>query len=193
MQLFRQTVIVFGWLTLITGIVYPLVVTGVAMVVFPHQATGSLVVHNGKPVVSALLGQEFNDPGRFWSRPSATSPVYNGASSGGSNLGPTNPALEQRLAKRAAELRATHPTQAGKIPVDLLTTSGSGLDPHISPAAAEYQVDRVAAARHLPAERVRQLVKAQTEGRQFGVLGEPRVNVVLLNLALDERQADQLK
>jgi K+-transporting ATPase ATPase C chain len=186
MQLFRQTLVVFGWLTVITGVAYPLAVTGVSLVLFPHQATGSIILRDGKPIGSELLGQESHDARKFWGRPSATSPAFNGASSGGSNLGPTNPALQERLTARVQELRAAHPTQTGKIPVDLLTTSGSGLDPHISPAAAEYQVERVAQARKLPVEKIRLLVKAHTEGRQLGILGEPRINVVQLNLALEE-------
>src|SRR5262249_8878938 len=173
-------------LTALTGVVYPLVVTGIAQVAFPRAANGSLIVVNGKTVGSELIGQPFDDPKYFWSRPSATSPQpYNGAASGASNLGARNPALADAVRDRVKALRDADPDNKAPVPVDLVTASGSGLDPHISVAAAEYQVARVAKARGLPAERVRSLVPEHTEGRTLGVLGEPRVNVVPLNLALD--------
>lgn len=171
--------------TLIAGLAYPLAVTGVAQVAFPRQANGSLIVREGRVVGSELMGQPFQGPGYFWSRPSATGPAYNGAASTGSNLGPLSESLGTAFRERAAALRAAHPEQSGPIPVDLLTASGSGLDPHISPAAALYQVGRVARARELSEATVQALVTEHTEGRQLGVLGEPRVNVLLLNLALD--------
>ena len=174
-------------LTLITGVAYPLVVTGIAQVVFPYRADGSLIVQDGKVVGSALIGQPFDDPRYFWSRPSATNPfAYNAAASSGSNLSPTNPALISAVQGRVDALRAD-PGSAGPVPVDLVTASASGLDPHISPAAALYQVPRVARARKLSSEAVRALVDEHTVGRFLGVLGEPRVNVLALNLALDGR------
>jgi len=173
-------------LTVITGLIYPVVVTGIAQVLFPHQANGSLIVKDGKAVGSALIGQPFDDPKYFWGRPSATSPFPNNAgASSGSNLGPTNPDLQKQVQGRIEALRAAEPGNTAAIPVDLVTTSGSGLDPDISPAAALYQVRRVAKARGLEEAAVRQLVERQIEGRQFGLLGEPRVNVLQLNLALD--------
>jgi potassium-transporting ATPase KdpC subunit len=173
-------------LTALTGIIYPLVVTGIAQVLFPKQANGTLIEKNGKVVGSELIGQPFSDPRCFWSRPSATGPVpYNAGASTGSNLGPTNPALEEAVKGRIAALKAADPDNTAPIPVDLVTASASGLDPHISPAAGEYQVSRVARLRDLPPKEVRRLVAAHTKGRQFGVLGEPRVNVLTLNLALD--------
>jgi K+-transporting ATPase ATPase C chain len=157
-----------------------------AQLFFPEQANGSLIVHNGKVIGSKLIGQYFDKPEYFWSRPSATSPFpYNAAASGGSNLGPTNPALIEAVKARVAAFRAADPGNAPPIPVDLVTASGSGLDPHISPAAALYQVKRVARARGLDESTVQTLVTQHTEGRQFGLLGEPRVNVLELNLALD--------
>lgn len=186
-SLIRQGVVLFLGLTVLTGVAYPLVVTGVAQAAFPHAANGSLVTVEGKVVGSSLIGQGFTAPGYFWSRPSATSPdPYNGASSGGSNQGPTNPALTEAAKKRLDALHAADPGNTAPVPVDLVTASGSGLDPEISPAAAEYQVGRVASARHLAADKVRELVAANTKARQFGVLGEPRVNVLELNLALDQ-------
>jgi len=173
-------------MTLLTGVAYPLVVTGIAQALFPAQANGSLVVKDGKPVGSRLIGQPFDDPKYFWSRPSATSPFAdNAGSSSGSNLSPTNPDLVKAVQGRVDALRAADPGNTARVPVDLVTASGSGLDPHISPAAALYQVPRVAKVRKLDPETVRQLVERHTEGRFLGFLGEPRVNVLTLNLALD--------
>jgi len=174
-------------LSVLTGIGYPLVTWAVAQLAFPDAANGSLVRQGTKPVASALIGQPFDDPKYFWSRPSATSPQpYNGASSSGSNLGPRNPALADAVKDRIKALRDVDPTNTAPVPADLVTTSASGLDPDISIAAAEYQSVRVARARGLPVETVRALVSRNTEGRTFGLLGEPRVNVVRLNLALDQ-------
>ena len=173
-------------LTGLTGVVYPLIVTGIAQLVFPHQANGSLIMKDGRPVGSELIGQPFDDPKYFWSRPSATSPFpYNGAASTGSNLGPTNPDLLKAVADRAETFRKADPGNSAPVPVDLVTASGSGLDPDITPAAALYQVSRVAKARGISEERLRQLVAEHTQGRRFGVLGEPGVNVLALNLTLD--------
>lgn len=182
----RATFLLFIVFTAILGFAYPLAVTGVAKVAFPVQADGSLIRTSGHVVGSELIGQEFSDPKYFWGRVSATSPYpYNGDGSTGSNLGPTNPALFDQVKARIAALKAADPGQKGPIPVDLVTASGSGLDPEISPAAAEYQVARVARARHLNETEVRTLVAKHTRGRQLGFLGEPRVNVLELNLALD--------
>lgn len=176
-------------LTVLTGLIYPLAVTGLAQVFFPNQANGSVIVREGKVIGSRLIGQYFDKPEYFWSRPSATAPFpYNAVASGGSNLGPTNPALIEAVKARIAALRAADPGNDVRIPVDLVTASGSGLDPHISPAAALYQVKRVASARGIGEATVRDLVIQHTQSRQIGVLGEPRVNVLLLNLALDERR-----
>jgi len=182
----RAALVSLGLLTLLTGLVYPLVVTGLAQVIFPRQANGSLIVRDGKAVGSELIGQPFDDPKYFWGRPSATSPYpYNAGSSSGSNLGPTNPDLEKAVKERVEVLRAADPGNTAPVPVDLVTASASGLDPHISPAAALYQVRRVARARGLDEAAVRQLVEGHTDDRTFGILGEPRVNVLALNLALD--------
>lgn len=173
-------------LSALTGIVYPVVVSGVARTLFPEQAAGSLIVQDGKPVGSALIGQNFTSPKYFWGRPSATGPQpYNAAASSGSNQGPLNPALADAVKARVAALQAADPGNTAPVPVDLVTASASGLDPHISPEAAAYQLERVARARQLPAEQVRQLVAQHTEDRQWGLFGEPRVHVLKLNLALD--------
>jgi K+-transporting ATPase ATPase C chain len=179
----KPALLALFWLSVLTGLVYPLAVTGLAQVLFPHQANGSLIVREGRVVGSELIGQRFEGAGYFWSRPSATGPAYNGGASSGSNLGPTNPALAERVTATVAALRAAHGD--GPIPVDLATASGSGLDPHISPAAALYQVARVARERDLPETEVARLVAEHTAPRQLGVLGEPRVAVLELNLALD--------
>ena len=182
----RPALVILAALTLVTGVAYPLLVTGVAQAVFPYQAQGSLITKDGKLVGSVLIGQPFDDPKYFWGRPSATSPFpYNAASSSGSNLSPTNPDLVKAVQARVEALRAADPGNTEPVPVDLVTASGSGLDPHISPAAALYQVSRVAKARKLDPESVRLLVAQHTEGRWLGLLGEPRVNVLALNLALD--------
>src|SRR5216117_898544 len=182
----RTALVLLALLTIVTGIAYPLLVTAVAQIAFPTQANGSLITKDGKVVGSALIGQPFDDPKYFWGRPSATSPFgYNAASSSGSNLSPTNRALVKSVQERVDALRAADPDNKAAVPVDLVTSSGSGLDPHISPAAALYQVGRVAKARKLQPDAVRALVERHIEGRQLGFLGEPRVNVLALNLALD--------
>jgi K+-transporting ATPase ATPase C chain len=187
----RPALVSFLGLTVVTGLAYPLVVTGLAKVLFPRQAGGSLIVKNGQVIGSEWIGQSFTAPGQFWGRPSATvdannKPLpYNGANSGASNLAPSNPDLIKAVEERIAALKAADPEAKGPVPVDLVTASGSGLDPHISPAAAEYQVRRVAKARGLDEAKVRALVAAHVEGPQLGILGEARVNVLKLNLDLD--------
>jgi K+-transporting ATPase ATPase C chain len=185
----RAAVIMLIAMTVFTGLLYPVVITGVAQVIFPYQANGSLIVKNGTVVGSALIGQPFDDPKYFWSRPSATGPYpYNAAASSGSNLGPTNGVLTQMVQSRVDALRKADPGTTAPVPVDLVTASGSGLDPNISPAAAEYQVPRVARVRNMDPVTVRQLVAQNTTGRFLGLLGEPAVNVLQLNLALDQAQ-----
>lgn len=182
----RTAILTLLVLACVTGVAYPLVVTGIAQLFFPQAANGSVIVRDGKPVGSALIGQPFSDPRYFWSRPSATTPfAYNSGSSVASNLGPTNPALTDAVKQRIEALRAADPGNTAPVPVDLVTASGSGLDPDISPAAAEYQVARVARVRGMSVDAVRKLVAAATEKRQLRVLGEARVNVLALNLALD--------
>ena len=185
-SILRPTLVLFAALTLLVGVAYPLLVTGAAQAVFPWQANGSLLARDGKLVGSALVGQNFGDPGHFWGRPSATSPMpYNGAGSAGSNQGPLNPALLDAVKARLEALRAADPGNTAPVPVDLVTASASGLDPQISPAAARYQVARVARARHLPAETVAALVDQQVEQPWLPIIGPPVVNVLRLNLALD--------
>ena len=185
-KLLRPAVSLFVLLSFITGVVYPLATTGIARVIFPHQAAGSIIILNGKAVGSSLIGQNFTDPKYFWGRPSATAPQpYNGTASGGSNLGPLNPALTDAVKSRIDALKAADPANTMPIPADLVTDSGSGLDPHISLEAAEYQAPRIAKARGIPIEKVNELIVQHTIGRQWGIFGEPRVNVLELNLALD--------
>jgi potassium-transporting ATPase KdpC subunit len=182
----RPALVLLLLLTILTGIIYPLVVTVIARSLFPREAAGSLLRRDGRLVGSALIGQSFSDPRHFWSRPSATTPQpYAGTASTGSNLGPLNPALTDAVRKRIAALRAADPGNTAPVPVDLVTTSASGLDPHISVAAANYQAARVARVRGLPVRRVQALIAAHAAGRLLGVIGEPRVNVLELNLALD--------
>jgi potassium-transporting ATPase KdpC subunit len=193
-SMLRPTVVLFVLLTALTGFVYPLLVTSIARVAFPDEAGGSLIVRSGKPVGSRLIGQSFSEPKYFWSRPSATAPQpYNGTASGGSNLGPLNPALTDGIKVRIAALQAASPGNRAPVPVDLVTASASGLDPEISVAAAQYQSERVARARGLRAAVVQSLVAKYTQGRLWGILGEPRVNVLALNLALDDLTADHVK
>ncbi len=185
-QLIRTTVLLFAAMTFLTGILYPLAVTGLAQTLLPWQANGSLIKINEGKTASELVGQPFREPRHFWGRPSATMPVaYNGASSIGSNLGPSNPALKEVVQKRIASLLAIDRGNRLTIPVDLVTASGSGLDPHISPAAAFYQVPRVAKARNIDDRKVADLVRTHIRNRQFGILGEPTVHVLYLNMALD--------
>ena len=189
-SIIRPALVLIVLMTVVTGIVYPVVVTGIARVVFPDQAGGSLLVKNGKAVGSRLIGQSFSDAKYFWSRPSATSPQpYNGINSSGSNLGPLNPALTDGIKKNIDALHAADPTNKAAIPVDLVTASASGLDPEMSLAAARYQAARVARVRGLPQAAVQSLVDSHAKGRWLGILGEPRVNVLELNLALDDLAA----
>lgn len=184
--LVRPAVSLFVLLSVVTGLLYPAAVTGVAQLAFPAAANGSLIVKEGKPVGSELIGQNFTEPKYFWGRPSATSPQpYNAGASSGSNQGPLNPALADAVKGRAEALRSADPGNTRPVPIDLVTASASGLDPHISPAAADYQADRVARERKLDPRQVRELVARHTEGRDLGVFGEPRVHVLRLNLALD--------
>jgi potassium-transporting ATPase KdpC subunit len=184
--LIRPVLVLFALLTVIVGVVYPLVVTAIGHAVFPGQANGSLIEQNGKVAGSAIIGQQFDAPYYFWGRLSATTPMpYNAQNSGGSNLGPTNPALVDEIKGRIDALKAAGTDMSQPVPVDLVTSSASGLDPEISPAAAAYQVARVAKARGLTVEQVSALVSSNTSGRQWGILGEARVNVLKLNLALD--------
>lgn len=186
-NLFRPLIVIFAVLTVVTGLAYPAVMTAVGQTAFHDQANGSMLEQDGKVVGSKLIGQQFDAPQYFWGRLSATSPMpYNPQSSGGSNLGPTNPALLDEVKGRIDALKAAGTDLSKPVPVDLVTSSGSGLDPEISPAAAAYQIERVAKARKLAANDVQALVDRYTSGRQFGILGEPRVNVLQLNLALDE-------
>jgi len=184
-QIVRPALVIFTALTLVTGVLYPLAVTGVAQAAFPAQAEGSLVMRDGKAIGSTLIGQGFSDPKHFWGRPSATAPMpYNAAASGGANQGPLNPALADAVKSRIEALRAADPGNTAPVPVDLVTASASGLDPHISPAAARYQAARVAKARGVKQEQVDRLVAQNTDGPLWGLLGEQRVHVLKLNLAL---------
>lgn len=182
----RPAISLFVFLSVVTGVLYPLAVTGVGQALFPEQARGSLITRHGVVVGSSLIGQGFSAPKYFWPRPSATSPMpYNASASSGSNQGPLNPAFVEAVKGRIAALKAADPGNQRPVPADLVTASGSGLDPHISPAAALYQLERVARARHLPVAELRQIVNRHTEGPLLGFLGEGRVNVLALNLALD--------
>ena len=186
LRLVRPAVSLLVVMTVLLGIVYPLVITGISMVAFPRQAEGSLILNDGKLVGSALIGQAFSDPKHFWGRPSATTPQpYNGMASGGSNLGPLNPALIDAVKANARALHDADPDNRQPVPVELVTASASGLDPEISPAAARYQAGRVARARGIPTAEVEALIAAHERGRLLGFIGEPRVNVLELNLALD--------
>jgi potassium-transporting ATPase KdpC subunit len=187
--LLRPAITLFVMLTVLTGVVYPLAVTAVGQLLFAQAANGSIVTLNGKPVGSALIGQPFSAPGHFWSRPSATGPqAYNTAVSSGSNLGPLNPALSDAVKARIAALKAADPGNDQPVPVDLVTASGSGLDPEISLAAAQYQVTRIAKVRNLPVEKLQALIEQQAARPWLGIFGEPRVNVLALNLALEGKQ-----
>lgn len=188
-KLIRPVLMLFILISIVTGLLYPLAVTGIAQIVFPEQASGSLLKREDEIIGSDLIGQNFSGLNYFWGRPSATSPnPYNAANSGGSNLGPTNPALIEAVSDRIKHLRVHHPGKEEKIPTDLVTTSASGLDPHISPVAAYYQLERVAAARNIDAAIIKSLIDQLIEGPQLGVLGDPRINVLRLNLALDALQ-----
>ena len=189
-DIFRPAIVLFVLLSAITGIVYPVAVTGVARVAFPEQAAGSLIVRDGKPVGSTLIGQSFTDPKHFWGRPSATAPIpYNAGALGGANQGPLNPALADAVKARIEALRAADPGNDVPVPIDLVTASASGLDPDISPAAARYQAPRIARARNLPVDQVLAMIDSRTEKPLLGLFGEPRVNVLALNLALDAQPA----
>lgn len=192
-MMIRPALVLLASLTVLTGLVYPAALTAVARVAFPGQSRGSVVMHGAHPIGSALVGQPFADPRHFWGRPSATVPVpYDGRASAGSNLGPTNPALAEAVRSRVAALRAADPRNEALVPVDLVTASGSGLDPHLSPAGALYQVGRIAAARGRPPEELRSLVLRHVEPPLLGLFGAPRVNVLALNLALDGRSEEGL-
>jgi potassium-transporting ATPase KdpC subunit len=192
-QPIRTAVLLFSVITLLTGIVYPLVVTGLAQTLFTRQANGSLIKINEERTVSELVGQHFSEARYFWGRPSTTMPVaYNGASSAGSNLGPSNRALKETIQRRITALRSADPDNTLPVPVDLVTASGSGLDPHISPAAALYQVPRVSKARGIDEGKVAELVRKHIQDRQFGIFGEPRVNVLRLNVALDHSAGERM-
>ena len=185
-NLLRPAISLFVLLSIVTGVFYPLLVTGVARLAFPAAASGSLIVREGKPIGSELIGQNFTEPKYFWGRPSATAPQpYNAAASSGSNLGPLNPALAAAVKARIEALRAADPGNPRPVPIDLVTASASGLDPHISPAAADYQAERVARSRQLDPQTVRQLIAQYSEGPDLDVFGETRVHVLRLNLALD--------
>lgn len=185
-QILRPALILFALISLVTGLAYPLVVTSIAQRMFPKESAGSIVSSNGKDVGSALIGQNFSEPKYFWGRPSATSPMpYNGVASGGSNQGPLNPALADAVASRIAALKAADPSNIAPVPVDLVTASASGLDPHISPAAAKYQSARIARVRGLPAQDVLAAIAKHTEYPFWGLIGEARVHVLQLNLELD--------
>lgn len=186
----RPAITVFIVLTVVTGIIYPLVVTATAQVLFPRQANGSLIARDGKIVGSSLIGQNFDDPKYLWGRPSATGPVYNAAASSGSNLGPLNATLTDNIKARIDALKSADPANNSPIPVDLVTASASGLDPHISLAGAYYQLPRLAQARHLPEEKIKNVIDRNIQGRFWGLLGEPVVNVLEVNLALDENRIE---
>jgi K+-transporting ATPase ATPase C chain len=191
MNLIRAALVTFALMTIVTGVVYPLTLTVAAQFLMPAEAHGSLLFREGRAIGSALIGQEFRDPEYFWGRPSATAPSpYEGASSSGSNLGPLSDDLRTVVEERVDALRRADPQATGLVPVDLVTASGSGLDPHISPRAAYYQAARVARLRGLAPERIHGLIDSHTEGRWLGLLGEPRVHVLRLNLALDEEAAN---
>lgn len=192
-QSIRPALVSFAFLTVLTGALYPLAITGIGAAVFAHRASGSLIVQNGKAIGSSLIGQSFTDPKYFWGRPSATGTMpYNPLASSGSNQGPLNPALTDAVKTRIENLRAADAGNSAAVPVDLVTASASGLDPHVSVAAANYQAARVARVRGLPMDQVMQLIVKHTEGRWLGVLGEPKVNVLALNLALDAAIDGQL-
>ncbi len=189
-KILYPSVILIALLTIVTGLFYPLLITGIAQTIFPDKANGSLIIKNSKAVGSRLIGQNFTDPKYFWGRPSATSPdPYNAEASGGSNLGPTNPELTKLVKERLARLRAADPENKEPVPVDLVTSSASGLDPHISRAAADFQVRRIARLRNIPEIKIQDLVEKHTQKIQMGFLGEPMVNVLELNLALDDLDA----